>query len=76
MVRRAPIIIFSKQLEWTWPHHTTFVAASGHELDLREHSPMNVMAQARVDSDLGLWKQWADNDKRKELTATAHKWDQ
>ena len=28
---------------------------------------MDVKAQARVDSDLALWNEWADNDEWKEL---------
>ena len=55
-----------RQLVWTSPHHTTFVTASGHEVDLRETCSMDVMAQARVDRNLALWKGWAANDERKE----------
>ena len=55
-----------EQSQWTWPHHTTFVTASLHEVDLRETCFMDVKAQATVDSDLALWKEWADNDERKE----------
>ena len=60
------IIMCLRQLRWTWPHHTTFLAASGHEGDLRETCPVDVMAQARVDSDLELWKEEADNDQQEE----------
>ena len=28
------IIMCLRQLGWTWPHHTTFITASGHEIDL------------------------------------------
>ena len=55
------IIMCLRQLGWTWPHHTTLVTGSGHEVDVRE------TWQARVDSDLALWKEWADNDELKEL---------
>ena len=34
---------------------------------VRETCTMDVKAQARVDSDLALWKEWADNDELKEL---------
>ena len=34
---------------------------------LARHMPMDFKAQARVDSDLALWKEWADNDERKDL---------
>ena len=61
------VIMCLRQLEWTWPHHTTFVTARGHEVDLRQICLRDVKAQARVDSDLELWKEWADNDERKEL---------
>ena len=53
------IIMCPRQLGWTWPHHTTFVTASGHEV-VRE------TWQAK-DSDLALWNEWADNDELKEL---------
>ena len=56
-----------KQLGWTWPHHATFITASGYVINLRETCPMDVKAQAKVDSDLALWKDWADTDERKEL---------
>ena len=56
-----------RQLGWTWPHHTTFVTASGHEVDLRQICPRDVKAQATVDRELALWREWADNDERKEL---------
>ena len=61
------IVMFLRQLGWTWPHHTTFVTASGHEVDLRQICPRDVKAQTTVDSELALWRQWADNDERKEL---------
>ena len=49
-------------------HHTTFVKANGHEIDLRQICPRDVKAQAMVDSELALWKDWAgDSDERKEL---------
>ena len=32
------IIMCLRQLGWTWPHNTTFVTASGHEVDLHETS--------------------------------------
>ena len=59
-----------KQLGWSWPHHTTFVTANGHEIDLRQICPRDVKAQALVDSELALWKEWAgDSDERKEVVA-------
>ena len=61
------IIMCLRQLGWTWPHHTTFVTASGHEVDLRQICPRDVKAQATVDSELALWRERADNDERKEL---------
>ena len=60
-------IMCLRQLGWTWPHHTNFVTTSGHSIDLRETCPMDVKAQAGVDSDLALWQDWADTDERKEL---------
>ena len=51
------IITCLKNLGWTWPHHTSFVTASGHEVDLREVCPTDVKAQARVNSALALWKE-------------------
>ena len=60
-------IMCLRQLGWTWPHHTTFVTSNGHLIDLRETCPMDVKAQAGVDSDLALWQVWADTDERKEL---------
>ena len=60
------IIMCMRQLGWTWPHHTTFVTASGHEMDLRQTCHMDVKAQC-VDSELALWREWADNDERREL---------
>ena len=61
------IIMCLRQTGWTWPHHTTFVVASGHEVDIRQIRPRHVEAQAAVDSELALWREWADNDERKEL---------
>ena len=62
------IIMCLTQLGWTWPHHTTFVTASGHEVDLRQICPRDVKAQATVDSEIALWREWAgDSDERKEL---------
>ena len=61
------IIMCLRRLVWTWPHHTTFVTANGHEVDLRQICPRYVKAQATVDSELALWREWADNDERKEL---------
>ena len=46
------IIMCSRQLGWTWPHHTTFVTASGHKVDLRQICRRDVKAQATVDSEL------------------------
>ena len=66
------IIMCLRQLGWTWQHHTTFVTANGHELDLQETCPVNVMAQARVDSDLALGKEWADIS----TNGNAHCWNQ
>ena len=44
------------------------VMAYGHEIDLRQICPRDVKAQALVDSELALWKDWAgDSDERKEL---------
>ena len=40
---------------------------NGHEVDLRQICPRDVKAQATVDSELALWREWADNDERKEL---------
>ena len=57
----------SKQLRWSWPHHTTFVTANGHEVDLRQICARDVAAQAPVDSEMALWREWADTDERKEL---------
>ena len=48
------IIMCLRQLGWTWPHHTTFVTASGHEVDLRQICPREVKVQATVDSELAL----------------------
>ena len=43
------------------------VTAKGHEVDLRQICPRDVKAQAMVDSELALWKEWAgDSDERKE----------
>ena len=39
--------------------------------DLREMCPMDFKAQARVDSDPALLKEWADNDERKEPLPTS-----
>ena len=39
-------IMCLRRLGWTWPHHTTFVTASGHVINLRETCPMDVKAQA------------------------------
>ena len=50
------IIMCLRQLGWTWPHHATFITASGHEIDLYETCPIDVKAQSRVDSDLGTLK--------------------
>ena len=36
-------------------------------MDLRQTCPIDVKAQARVDSELVLWREWADNDERTEL---------
>ena len=36
-------------------------------MDLRQICPRDVVAQATVDSELALWREWADNDDRKEL---------
>ena len=36
-------------------------------MDFRQTCPMDVKAQARVDSGLSLWSGWADNDERREL---------
>ena len=41
--------------------------SKGHEVDLRGTCPLDVKAQAREDSDLALWKEWADSDERREL---------
>ena len=46
-----------RQLGWTWPHHTTFVTASGHEVDLRQICSRDVKAQAAVDSELALCRE-------------------
>ena len=40
------IIMCLRQLGWTWPHHTTFVTASGHEVDVRQICTRDVKAQA------------------------------
>ena len=61
------VIMCLRQLGWTWPHHTIFVTAQGHEVVLRQICFRNVKAQAMVDSELALWREWADNDERKEL---------
>ena len=61
------IVMCLRQLGWTWPNHTTFVIAKGHELDLRQICFRNVKAQAMVDSELALWREWADDDERREL---------
>ena len=42
-----------RQLGWTWPHHTTFVTANGHEVDLRQICPRDVEAQATVGQRVG-----------------------
>ena len=36
------------------PHHTTFITASGHEVDLRRICTRDVKAQATVESELAL----------------------
>ena len=36
-------------------------------MDLRQTCPMDVKAQATVDSELVMWREWADNDERREL---------
>ena len=62
------IIMCLRQLERSRPHHTTFITANGHELDVRQICPRDVKSQAMVDSELALWKEWAGvSDERKEL---------
>ena len=56
LARQGPSSLCLKQLGWSWPHHTTFVTANGHEIDLRQICPRDVKAQALVDSELALWK--------------------
>ena len=57
------IVMSLRRLGWTWPRHTTFVTASGLEVDLRETRTTDGKTQA----SLARWKEWADNDERKEL---------
>ena len=61
------IIMCLRQLGLTSPHHTAFVTANWHEVDLRQICPRDVKAQATVDSELVLRREWADNDERKEV---------
>ena len=56
---------FETVVEQGQPETAGMDMATSH--DLRETCPMEVKAQARVDSGRALWKEWADNDDREEL---------
>ena len=68
VARRAPLpCAWGNWVGHGLPHHTTFITAAGHEVHSRKICPRDVKAQATVDSKLALWREWADNDERKDL---------